>query len=256
MHRYGLIGYPLQHSFSQKYFTEKFERENIPDSRYDLFPMPDLKEFRQWVAAHPELCGLNVTIPHKVAVMPYLDDLDETARAVGAVNVIRIRNNRLTGFNSDAVGFEQSLRNWLASRGYARETWRKMRALLLGTGGAAKAVAFALGRLQIGFVSVSRTPKPGQSVSYDDLKTFSAGEFTLIVNTTPLGMSPAEDTCPDIPFSLLDNRHLVYDLVYNPAETLLLQRAKARGAAVKNGLEMLQLQAEAAWAIWQDRTNH
>ncbi|MBK8921565.1 MAG: shikimate dehydrogenase [Saprospirales bacterium] len=249
--QYGLIGYPLGHSFSQRYFTEKFSRDGITGARYDLFPLPDIAGLPALVGAHPDLCGLNVTIPHKVTAIRYLHELDETAQAVGAVNTIRIRNGRLTGFNTDATGFEQSLSPWLVGREPGLVAGR-IRALILGTGGASRAIAFALRRLGIDFTFVSRHPGAQNHLSYEKLHTLTALDYTLIVNTTPLGMYPEQHTCPDLPFSLLDHRHFVYDLVYNPAETLLLQRSKARGAAVKNGLEMLHLQAEAAWAIWQD----
>jgi len=253
MQHYGLIGYPLGHSFSQRFFSEKFAREGIADAQYDLFPLPQIGLLPQLLQAHPDLVGLNVTIPHKETVVGYLHDLDETARAVGAVNTIRIRNGRLTGFNTDTVGFRLSLLSWLAERGLAVADVR--RALVLGTGGAAKAVGFVLEKLAIDFVCVSRSPKrqtPSRAVvSYDDLQGFSPDDFTLIVNATPAGTHPDADVCPPVPFAALDARHLVYDLVYNPAETLLLRRAKNQGAAVKNGLEMLQLQAEAAWEIWQ-----
>ncbi|MBK9338215.1 MAG: shikimate dehydrogenase [Lewinellaceae bacterium] len=259
MQQYGLIGYPLGHSFSQRYFSEKFAREGISDSRYDLFPLPDIGALPELLEANPDLCGLNVTIPHKKSVLPYLHKLDETAQAVGAVNAIRIRNNQLTGFNTDAVGFQKSLTAWLTeqgrmpmpdspSEGVLKTGW--MRAVILGTGGAAAAVAFVLKKMQIDFVFVSRTHKGQNTVSYEELHGLLPNEFTLIVHATPAGTYPDLDTCPPVPFDLLHERHLVFDLVYNPAETLLLRRAGARGAAVKNGLEMLQLQAEAAWDVW------
>ena len=267
MQHYGLIGYPLVHSFSQRFFSEKFARAGIAGARYDLFPLPDLAQFPKLLQANPDLRGLNVTIPHKETVVRYLHDLDETARAVGAVNTIRIRNGRLTGFNTDTIGFRLSLLSWLTEQGLAVADVR--RALVLGTGGAAKAVGFVLEKLAVDVVWVSRAPKragvarsrpdtfrqtPSPAVvSYDDLQDFSADDFTLLINATPVGTYPMVDTCPPISFAALDERHLVYDLVYNPAETLLLRRAKARGAAVKNGLEMLQLQAEAAWEIWQEQ---
>lgn len=261
MQHYGLIGYPLGHSFSQRFFSEKFAREGIADARYDLFPLPDIEMLPQLLEENPDLCGLNVTIPHKETVVRYLHDLDETARAVGAVNTIRIRAGRLTGFNTDTVGFRLSLLSWLAEQGLAVSDVR--RALVLGTGGAAKAVGFVLEKLAVEVVFVSRGglrfrkfekfPKSPVVVSYADLRRFSPADFTLLVNATPLGAYPDTDICPPIPFAALDARHLVYDLVYNPAETLLLRRAEDQGAAVKNGLEMLQLQAEAAWKIWQEQ---
>jgi len=244
MRLYGLIGYPLGHSFSKKYFTEKFAREGIADARFDLFPLPDIAGFPALLAAHPDLRGLSVTIPHKASVMPYLDELDETARVVGAVNCIRIDNGRLKGFNTDVAGFEQSLEGmWQAAGGKT--------ALILGSGGASKAVAYVLKKRGIPFRFVSRNAEGENRISYDDFHQLAPDSYFLIVNTTPLGTWPDVNNCPDVPFGQLTSKHLVYDLVYNPPETLLLQRAGARGCSVKNGLEMLQLQAEAAWKIWQ-----
>ena len=246
MRRYGLIGYPLGHSFSKRFFEEKFAGEGIADARYDLFPLANIRQLPQLLKEHPGLCGLNVTIPYKQAVMPYLHELDETARAVGAVNTIRIRDGRLTGFNTDVIGLEQSLLQWPAFMN------RKLtHAIILGTGGAAKAVAYVLEKWAIRRTFVSRSRQNRQSITYRDLNALSARDFDLIVNATPLGTYPDVHTCPPLPFDILDERHLVYDLVYNPAETLLLRRAGSKGATVKNGLEMLQLQAEAAWKIWQ-----
>jgi len=250
LEQYGLIGYPLGHSFSQRFFSEKFAREGLANVWYDLFPLPDIAELPALLTANPNLRGLNVTIPYKETVLRYLHDLDETARAVGAVNTIRIRNGRLRGFNTDVTGFEQSLQQWHTELGHTIPLG--MHALILGTGGAAKAVAYALQKMGIEYTFVSRSRTGRQYLSYTDLHTLSAGDFTLIVNATPAGTFPDVDACPPIPFDVLDERHLVFDLVYNPAETLLLQRAKTKGAAVKNGLEMLQLQAEAAWKIWQE----
>ncbi len=247
MQLYGLIGYPLGHSFSQKYFTEKFAREGIAGARFELFPLPDIAGLPALLAAHPDLRGLSVTIPHKETVIAYLDDLDETARAVGAVNCIRIENGRLTGFNTDVTGFEQSL---FPPSG-ERQTAGGTTALILGTGGASKAVAYVLKKRGIPFRFVSRNPVGENRISYDDFHHLAPDRYFLIVNTTPLGTFPDVDNCPDVPFGQLSSKHLVYDLVYNPPETLLLQRARTRGCSVKNGLEMLQLQAEAAWKIWQ-----
>lgn len=247
LNQYGLIGYPLGHSFSQRYFTEKFEREGIGNARYDLFPLPDIADLPELIAANPDLRGLNVTIPHKVAVIPYLHEMDETATAIGAVNVIRIRNGLLSGFNTDVIGFERSLNPWLNARGRLNTP---LKALILGTGGASKAVAYVLQRWGVAFQYVSRNPQANNHIAWSDLQGFDFAAIHWIFNTTPLGTYPKTATCPDLPFEQLGAQHLVYDLVYNPPETLLLQRAKARGCAIKNGLEMLQLQAEAAWEIW------
>lgn len=247
MDQYGLIGYPLGHSFSQRFFTEKFAREGIAGARYDLFPLPDIRDFPALLAQHPGLRGLNVTLPHKITVLAYLHALDETALAVGAVNTIRIRNGILKGYNTDVVGFERSLQAWLeASPGRAPAN-----ALILGTGGAAKAVAWVLERMGVFYRFVSRNPTGTREIAYGQIPA-QMTRVDLIVNATPLGAYPSVENGPDLPFSLINQRHLIYDLVYNPAETLLLRCAKARGALVKNGLEMLHLQAEAAWRIWQE----
>lgn len=248
MRLFGLIGYPLGHSFSQKYFSEKFVREGIEDARYELFPIPVIDAVAEILKTHPNLCGLNVTIPYKESIIPFLDELDETARAVGAVNCIRIRNGRLTGFNTDVYGFEQSLRNSRTG------IWPvAAQALVLGTGGASKAVAYVLRKMGIGFQMVSRKPGAGQFV-YADLKDLDWTKYHLLVNTTPLGTYPKTEECPEIPFEKLSPQHLVFDLVYNPPQTVLLRRASERNARVQNGLEMLELQAEKAWEIWQART--
>lgn len=244
MRLYGLIGYPLGHSFSKRYFTEKFAREGIAEARYELFPMPDLAGLRTFLAEKPELRGLNVTLPHKQAVMPLLDELDATAQAIGAVNCISFRGGKLRGHNTDAHGFEASL------RGCGRAAFGQ--ALVLGTGGAAQAVNFVLDKMGIPRRSVSRQPKDAGEAGYDALNQLNFNDFHLIVNTTPLGMAPDVEACPPLLFERLDGRHLVFDLVYNPAETLLLREARRRGAATKNGLEMLHLQAERAWEIWNE----
>lgn len=243
MRLYGLIGYPLGHSFSQKYFSEKFAREGIADTRYELFPLENIADLPNLLLKNPDLRGLNVTIPHKEAVMPFLDELDETARAVGAVNCIKNENQKLTGFNTDVIGFEKTLEigHWMLEN---------KPVLILGTGGASKAVAYVLKKRGISYQFVSRSPKKENQISYDDLPLV-IHQSSFIINTTPLGMAPRTDACPDLPFERLTAEHFVYDLIYNPAETLLLQRARAQGCNVKNGLEMLHLQAEAAWEIWQ-----
>ena len=247
MRLFGLIGYPLGHSFSQKYFSEKFVREDITDARYELFPLPEISGLRQVLDDHPALSGLNVTIPHKETVIPFLDELDETAQAVGAVNCIRIRNGRLTGFNTDVYGFEQSLLHAVGDHA----SFFGARALILGTGGASKAVAFVLRKLGMAYRFVSRTANPEAGcLSYEALEQLDWSLYRLIVNTTPLGTYPKVETCPELPFAKISSQHLVFDLVYNPPQTVLLQRSSMQGASVQNGLEMLQLQAEKAWEIW------
>jgi len=244
MQRYGLIGYPLGHSFSKQYFTQKFEREGIQHAQYELFPLENIADLPALLAQNPELRGLNVTIPYKETVIPFLTALDETARAVGAVNCIKvIDNQKLVGYNTDVIGFEQSL------NGVAAGNWKNA-ALILGTGGASKAVAFVLKKLDIPFQLVSRNPKAANEISYDAMAAMKEPAMFLI-HTTPLGTFPRLDTMPPVPLNFFKPGMFVYDLIYNPAETLLLREAKSRGCLVKNGLEMLELQAEAAWEIWQ-----
>jgi len=246
MKKYGLLGYPLSHSFSKGYFTDKFRKESI-DAVYENFALPSITEFPSLILSTPLLAGLNVTIPYKQAVMPYLDALTPEAEAIGAVNVIRVEHSpetRLTGYNTDVVGFRESIRPLVVSMGGS-----SLKALVLGTGGASKAILYALNQLGIETLLVSRKPAPGQ-ITYDDLTAAHYKEFSILVNTTPLGMSPNVDTCPPLNYSLLGDGHLLFDAVYNPDKTLFLQQGEARGATIKNGLEMLHLQAEAAWEIW------
>jgi shikimate dehydrogenase len=253
MRLFGLIGYPLGHSFSKRYFTEKFGRENIADARYELFPLEQISGLPALLDAHPELCGLNVTIPHKEQVLPYLDALDDTARAVGAVNCIRIDNGRLTGYNTDVTGFRESLLAWPAFQAAFLQK-PAGESFILGTGGASKAVAHVLQSLGLSFRFVSRSPAGAGQMSYEALAATLSRQLSppsrFFINTTPLGMAPHTEAWPELPFHLLQPQDLVYDLIYNPVETVLLQRAKTQGCAIKNGLEMLHLQAEAAWRVW------
>lgn len=246
MNIYGLIGYPLTHSFSKKYFTEKFVREGITDSCYDLFELPDIATLSDLLQT-PGLRGLNVTIPHKQAVFSYLDRLDASAEKVGAVNVIKLETDgSRTGYNSDYYGFRQSLEDWFRQLNVSTEG---VQALVLGTGGASKAVTAALTDLGIPFQLVSRTQTANQ-LTYEQV----AGVIhthRLVINTSPVGMYPRTDEAPDLPYDQLTDAHLLYDLVYNPTETLFMRRGAERGAATHNGLRMLALQAEKAWEIWQ-----
>ena len=242
MRHFGIIGYPLVQSFSAKYFNEKFAREGI-HAEYSLYPIDN----RQWTMDNgrkvreliDSLDGMNVTIPYKQTVIPFLEHLDETAQAIGAVNVIC----RRVGYNTDCLGFIDSLKPLL------REYDRK--ALVLGTGGASKAVYYGLRKLGISPTLVSRTPKDGQ-LGYSDLTAAVMAEHTIIVNCTPLGMAPETDTFPNIPYQWISARHLLFDCVYNPEETLFLQKGKAQGAIIHNGMEMLVGQAKAAWKIWNN----
>lgn len=237
---YGIIGYPLGHTFSPGYFSKKFSDEGI-DAIYKSFPLEQITELPELLQRQTELRGLNVTIPYKEAAIQYLDELDAAARAVGAINCIRIQDGRTKGYNTDITGFEHSLLPLLQPH--------HKQALILGAGGAAKAVAFVLGKLGINFRKVSRSGQP-EVASYDDLTTELVAAHTLIINTTPLGMYPDIYSFPPIPYNAVSAEHLLYDLVYNPAETRFLSLGKANGAIVKNGMEMLHLQADASWQIW------
>lgn len=241
---YGLIGYPLSHSFSKRYFAEKFEQESIADSFYELFPIPKIEDLPALVAAHPNLIGLNVTIPYKEQILPFLDEIEEGAAAAGAVNTVLLKNGKKVGYNSDVYGFTTSLENAIE-----RHQLKIEKALILGTGGAAKAVKFALERSGREVKYVSRT-KAENRYSYEDLTQDILEEYKLIVNTTPLGMAPKVDTFPNIPYHYISDSHLCFDLVYNPEITLFLQKAQQEGAHILNGLEMLYLQAEKSWEIW------
>ena len=236
---YGLIGYPLTHSFSPAWFTEKFAKEGI-DAIYKAYPLERIQIIEDLLANYP-LRGLNVTIPYKHRVMQYLDEIDETAKAVGAVNCIDIRHGIKKGYNTDVIGFEKSLTPLLLPH--------HTKALVLGTGGAAQAVNYVLDKLGISRTSVSRGEREGV-ITYEDLTEETIAEHTLIINTTPVGMSPETDAAPPIPYAAITEKHLLYDLIYNPAETKFLHLGKQQGATTKNGHEMLVLQAEASWDIW------
>lgn len=240
MKHYGLIGFPLGHSFSKRYFTEKFARENLA-ADYNLFELETVEMFPNFLKDN-DLSGLNVTIPYKQSVIPFLNELDETAREVRAVNTIKFcKNGSLKGFNTDVIGFEQSLLPLLKSH--------HTRALVFGTGGASKAVAFVLKKLGIEFSFVSRTKLVG-GFTYSEMTPELIASHFLLINTTPLGMFPKIEAKPEIPYNSLTANHLLYDLVYNPAKTVFLFEGEKRGATVQNGLPMLQAQAEAAYRVW------
>lgn len=247
MKQLGLIGYPLTHSFSKKYFTEKFEQLQLKEYHYELFSIENIEMFPDLIAQNPALIGLNVTIPYKEKVIPYLDEIELSAKAIGAVNTIRIEDQKLIGFNTDVFGFEQSLLEAIE----VSKLRNINKALILGSGGAAKAVSFVLRKLNISPLIVSRNPSKGD-LTYHDISGKVVKENQLIINTTPLGMSPNISSAPDIPFELLNSRHLLFDLVYNPKKTLFLKKGEAQGAWIKNGLQMLYKQAEKAWQIWND----
>jgi shikimate dehydrogenase len=243
----GLIGYPLSHSFSENYFKEKFTREGILNWQYKNFPISDIRQIRNIFERNPNLKGLNVTIPYKEQVIPFLDHLEGAAKDISAVNTILItRSNQkqqLTGYNTDVTGFERSLIKNNVEMGE--------KALMLGTGGASKAAEWVLLKKGFRIVFATRKPVKDNHVSYEDLRLKGLKEFSLIVNTTPLGMYPHTDDFPDIPYQTIDTHHTFFDLIYNPAETLFLKYAKERGAKVINGLYMLEQQAEKAWEIWK-----
>ena len=241
---FGLIGYPLTHSFSKKYFTEKFEKEHIPDCVYELFEMESVNLFTDLINQNAAIQGFNVTIPHKQAIIPLLDGLDDSAKFVGAVNVIKkSAEGKWVGYNSDYYGFMESLKKFLPAHLVG------FKALVLGTGGAAKAVEAALKTLAIPYLLVSREARPN-TITYEAITPHLLAEYQLIVNTTPLGMFPKVDSAPDLPYHALTNQHYLFDLVYNPATTLFLAKGKAQCAHTQYGLEMLHLQAEKAWEIW------
>ena len=262
---FGLIGHPLGHSFSQAYFTEKFARENI-DARYETFDWEDISEIRQLLDKHPDLKGFNVTIPYKEAIIPYLDEIDETAKEVGAVNTVKVlENSRLKGFNTDIIGLEVVLFETLSVRGTSKGTSvtpeggyvvplrylaKLSPALILGTGGASKAVQYVLKKHDINFHLVSRNPSKGH-FTYETLTPDVIKHHLLIINATPAGMAPNIDEAPVIPYEALTSEHVLFDLIYNPEETLFLKRGKAKGAQTINGLSMLYAQAEASWRIWE-----
>jgi len=265
MKQYGLIGFPLSHSFSKKYFTEKFEREKIEDSAYELYPLEHIKDLQDLLDLNPNLCGLNVTVPHKISVLRYLDWIEPDARGAGAVNCIRItaespvmaafagevgvsgHDFRLEGFNTDIYGFEMSLKPLIGNH--------HDKALVLGDGGAAKAVKCVLENLGIEFKCVTRKSLPG-NILFSDLKPHHVKDRKLIINTTPIGMSPNVDDCPPIPYGAITDEHVLYDLIYNPEQTLFLKKGEEQGAVTKNGYEMLILQAEKAWEIWTSKDKH
>lgn len=240
---YGLIGYPLGYSFSQAYFNKKFEALGLAGSYYVNFPLADIREFPVVVKANPGLAGLNVTIPHKEGVIQFLDEQDEVVRACGACNCIRFQDGKLYGYNTDVIGFERSWEPLLEQH--------HTHALVLGTGGSSKAVAFVLKKRGIGFSFVSRKERPDENIiGYASLTEELMRSHTLLINTTPLGMAPKVEDAPPIPYQYISSAHYCYDLVYNPAETLFLKQARECGATIKNGHDMLELQAEAGWEIW------
>lgn len=242
MDKYGIIGNPLGHSFSKGFFTEKFAKEGI-DAQYLNFQIPEIGKLTDVLKENPELRGINVTLPYKTEVIPFLDELSDEAIEIGAVNVVQIRNGHLKGFNSDIIGFTRSIQPLLKPH--------HKKALILGTGGASRAIRVGLTRLGLEWKYVSRTPREGM-ITYNDITAETLKEYEVIVNCSPVGMFPKVDECPAIPYEFLTADNLLYDLVYNPEDTLFLKRGREQGARGKNGLEMLHLQAIASWEFWNE----
>lgn len=243
---YGLIGYPLSHSFSKKYFTEKFEKEGLSNYGYENFSIDSINKFEEILASNPDLRGLNVTIPYKELILPFLTDVSAVVREIGACNCIRINKDQLEGFNTDVTGFRKSFKLFLKPH--------HRNALVLGTGGAAKAVGYVLHSLGIQYQSVSRQAT-GAQLNYNQVDEELLSTHHIIINTTPLGMQPDTEKAPDLPYQFLTSNHYLYDVVYNPGVTRFLQMGKDRGAIIQNGLEMLRIQAEESWKIWNNWEN-
>lgn len=246
MKLFGLIVYPLEHSFSLKYFQKKFNQECITDTNYLLFPLKRVNDFTSLLNKHPDISGLNVTLPYKSTIIPYINELDHTIKDIGAVNTIKfIRNNSgklfLKGFNTDTFGFEKSFKPLVISR--------SAKALILGTGGSSRAVRYILSRMKLPYLLVSRNPNANQT-DYSSITPAMLKEYMIIINTTPVGMYPKVNEYPLIPYEFLTKDHLLFDLVYNPEETLFLKKGREKGAITKNGIEMLNFQAEKSWEVW------
>jgi len=241
MRAFGLIGYPLGHSFSKKYFIDKFEREGITGNAYELYPLEQIGQLEDLLVSNPDLAGLNVTIPYKEQVIAYLDSMSPVVEEIGACNCIRIEDGHLIGHNTDVIGFSRALLPQLKPH--------HKRALIFGTGGSSKAVAYSLKELNIPFLQVSRTPGNGM-IAYEEIDQSMLEAHTLLINTTPVGMYPDVMKAPAIPYAFIGADHYLFDLVYNPEQTRFLQEGALRGAAVENGSDMLVIQAEASWEIW------
>ena len=247
MKKLGLIGYPVGHSYSKKIFTEKFERENLAEMAYELYPIEKIERLKSFLKSEHDLIGFNVTVPYKVAVMNYLDEIDPEALIIGSVNTVRIiethKGKKLKGYNTDVYGLEKSLIP-LIKPGINK-------ALILGTGGSARAVKFVLRNYNIPYTSVSRQ-RHDNRIQYEDITEATIREHNIIINSTPVGMHPNVEDFPDIPYHYITNRHLLFDLVYNPDETVFLKKGREKGAITKNGLDMLHLQSEKCWEIWNE----
>jgi shikimate dehydrogenase len=246
MKLFGLIGYPLGHSFSKQYFTEKFEREGITDCKFEAFPIPSIDEFPALLKSNPQLKGLSVTIPYKEQVLKFVDTLSEEVISIGATNSIKISDGKLTAYNTDIAGFETSFKKCLQAH--------HTKALILGTGGASKAVQYVLRKMNIEFLVVTRNKMSDAGwINYNEIDAQKMKEYSVIINCSPVGMYPAEDVAPAIPYHLVNSSHYLYDLVYKPEKTMFLKEGEKRGAAIQNGYEMLLLQAEESWRIWNSQ---
>jgi shikimate dehydrogenase len=242
MNLYGLIGYPLGHSFSKKYFTQKFEREGLDNCQFELYPLQQINEFTSLINQHPALKGIAVTIPYKQPVIPFLQSISDEAMGIGAVNCIKILPGEMIGYNTDVIGFQQSF-SFLLKPHHSK-------ALVLGTGGSSKAVQFALNKLNIPYLLVSRNPEGNNIISYREITETLLQDYSIIINCTPVGMHPNENAMPAIPYQFITSQHYLYDLIYSPEETQFLLQGKLKGAVVKNGYDMLVIQAEENWKIW------
>lgn len=246
MKRYGLIGYPLEHSFSPAYFRKKFQKENL-HAKYELFPLKSIHEFPKLIASQPSLAGLNVTIPYKQSIIPYLDFLSDEAKAIGAVNTLKIEHKTrpvIRGYNTDVVGLRNTIQDFVHSK-------PDVQALILGTGGASVSVQFVLTKLRIPFRLVSRKAKQ-ETLTYQHIDRETMNHYHLVINTTPLGMYPDVEAFPPLPYDAITSKHIFYDLIYNPEKTRFLEKAEAKGAKIMNGIKMLKIQAEASWQIWNE----
>jgi shikimate dehydrogenase len=243
MKLYGLIGYPLGHSFSKKYFTEKFQRERIIDCSYELFPIPSITDLPSLLISNSNLKGFNVTIPYKEQVLQFVNETTDAVKNIGAANTIKIHGDKLIAYNTDVIGFENSLEKKLEPS--------HIKALVLGTGGSSKAVQYVLKKLEIEFLLVTRSDKSSVGIiNYSMIDEAIMNQYHLIINCTPVGMYPNQDQCPDLPYGYLTKQHYLYDLVYKPEKTLFLKKGEERGAIIQNGYEMLVIQAEESWKIW------
>jgi len=243
MKLYGLIGYPLGHSFSKKYFTEKFRKEGITDCRYELFAIPSIKDLPLVINSNPDLKGLNITIPYKQKVLEYVNETTDAVKNIGAANTVKFDGNRIIAYNTDVIGFENSLLQKLKSS--------HKKALVLGTGGSSKAIQYVLKKLGIEFLLVTRNQSLQQgSINYSMIDEAIINDHQLIINCTPVGMYPNDNEYPQLPYKFLSSQHYLYDLVYKPEKTLFLKRGEERGATIQNGLDMLTIQAEESWKIW------